>query len=77
VAALIEYLCSADHERHDESAITLFEGLWAYCRHGGAADGHEWQRIKPTDYAELRALGPNGMHELVAGSTRHEETQPR
>jgi hypothetical protein len=75
VAALIEHLCTADHERHDESAVTLVEGRWAYCRHGGAADGHEWQPIEPTDYAELRQLGPSGMHALIARSTRREETQ--
>jgi hypothetical protein len=75
VAALIEYLCSADHERHDDSAITLVKGRWAYCRHGGAADGHDWQRIEPTDYAQLRALGPSAMQELMARSTRHEENQ--
>lgn len=75
MAALIEYLCMVDHERNDESAITLVEGLWAYCRHGGAADGHEWQRIKPTDYAELRMLGPYAINDLVAGSARAQKTQ--
>lgn len=66
MAALIEYLCTANHERHDESAVTLIEGLWAYCRHGGAADGHEWQRIRPTEYAELKTLGSSAINDLVA-----------
>lgn len=75
VAGQIEYLCIADHEWHDESAITLVEGLWAFCRRGGAADGHEWKRIKPTDYAELRTLGPSALHDLVARSRQHEESR--
>jgi hypothetical protein len=66
VGALIEYLCAADHERHDESAITLVEGRWAYCRHGGGADGHDWQRINPTDFGELRTFGATALHDLVS-----------
>lgn len=68
LTAAIEYLCAAAHERRDEGIITIVEGTWAYCG-CGAAVGHKWQRIPPTEIAELRVLGPTAMRQLADQGT--------
>jgi hypothetical protein len=55
--ASIEFVCTADHvervRRGDEGkTITLIEGRWAYCPHGGL-DAHKWRRIEATSLYEL------------------------
>jgi hypothetical protein len=59
--ASIEFVCTADHlertRREDEGkTITLIEGRWAYCSHGGI-DTHTWKRIAATSLYELEMLG--------------------
>lgn len=54
MAALIEYLCTAQHDRREEASVTLEQGSWAYCS-SGASDGHEWTRIDPTTVEALRS----------------------
>jgi hypothetical protein len=54
MAALIEYVCTAQHDRREEPSVTLEQGSWAYCS-WGASDGHEWTRIDPTTVEALRS----------------------
>jgi hypothetical protein len=71
MAAMIEYVCTAQHERRDEASVTLEQGSWAYCS-SGANTGHQWTRIDPTAVETLRAPAGNGRTKLVPA----EERQP-
>jgi hypothetical protein len=64
MAALIEYLCNATHERRSEPSITLEQRAWAYCA-AGAHDSHEWTRIDPTAIETLRSRPGNGRPHLA------------
>ena len=66
MAALIEFVCIASHERHGDPAITLEQRLWAYCS-AGASDAHQWTRIDPTSVETLRSLAGNSRTRLVKG----------
>jgi hypothetical protein len=59
MAALIEFVCIATHERRSDPAITLEQQSWAYCA-AGAGDGHTWTRIDPTAVEKLRSRPGNG-----------------
>jgi hypothetical protein len=71
MAALIEYVCTARHDRRDEPSVTLEQGSWAYCSWGGYAD-HEWTRIDPTAIEALRSPAGKGRTRLVP----NERTKP-
>jgi hypothetical protein len=64
MAALIEYLCTASHERRSDPAITLEQRAWAFCA-AGASEGHQWSRIDPTTVESLRLRSGNGKPLLV------------
>lgn len=64
MAALIEFVCIAKHERRDDPSITLEQRAWAYCT-AGASDAHEWSRIDPTPVENLRLRPGNGRSHLV------------
>ncbi len=64
MAALIEYVCTARHDRRDEALVTLEQGSWAYCSRG-AHDGHAWTRIDPTAIEGLKTLAANSRARLV------------
>lgn len=76
MAAMIEYVCTAQHERRDQASVTLEQGSWAYCSYGAGA-GHEWTKIDPTAVETLRSPArnsrarfvPDGMTETT-GTTR-------
>jgi hypothetical protein len=65
MAALIEYVCIATHERRGDPSITLEQRAWAYCAAGGS-EGHEWTRIDPTAVETLRSRPGNGHGHVVA-----------
>ena len=67
MSAVVEFLCAASHERREAGGITVVDGHWANCGHGAEAD-HEWRRIEPTPFADLRAMGPQARHDLVRGA---------
>jgi hypothetical protein len=73
MAAMIEYVCTAQHDRRIEASLTLEQGSWAYCSWGASA-GHQWTRIDPTAIEKLRSPAGNGRARLVpdenAESTR-------
>lgn len=54
MAAMIEYVCTAQHDRRGEGAVTLEQGSWAYCS-SGADSRHAWTRIDPTAIDALRS----------------------
>jgi hypothetical protein len=64
VAALIEFVCIATHERRSDPTITLEQRTWAYCAAGGS-DAHQWTRIDPTAVERLRSPAGNGKPHLV------------
>ncbi|HKY50309.1 MAG TPA: hypothetical protein VJP45_03550 [Candidatus Limnocylindria bacterium] len=68
MAALIEYVCTAQHDRREEPSVTLERGSWAYCS-WGAADGHHWTRIDPTAVETLRSPAGNARARLVSDET--------
>ena len=62
MAAMIEFICIAGHERRGDASVTLEQRAWAYCA-AGAPDGHKWTRIDPTAVETLRSPAGNGhMH---------------
>jgi len=65
MAALIEFVCIATHERRSDPSITLEQKAWAYCS-WGAGTGHEWTRIDPTAIETLRSPAGNNWAHLVA-----------
>ena len=64
MAALIEFVCIATHERHGDPSITLEQRSWAYCAAGGN-EGHQWTRIDPTAVETLRSPAGNGRAHLA------------
>ena len=64
MAAMIEFVCTAAHERRGDPAITVEQRVWAYCP-AGASDHHTWTRIDPTAIETLRSPAGNGHMHLV------------
>ena len=64
MAALIEFVCTAAHERRSDPAITVEQRAWAYCP-AGAGDQHTWTRIDPTAVETLSSPAGNGHMHLV------------
>lgn len=71
MAALIEFVCVAEHKRRGDPSVTFEERAWAYCA-AGAADGHEWARIDPTPVETLRSRPGNRRPHLVADEARQQ-----
>jgi hypothetical protein len=71
VAALIEYVCTAQHDVREEPAITLEQGSWAYCS-WGAGSRHEWIRIDPTPIEALRFPAGSGRARTAASTVNGE-----
>ena len=65
MAAMIEFICIATHERKSDPSVTLEQRAWAYCS-AGASDGHEWTRIDPTAVEILRSKVTYGRTHLLA-----------
>jgi hypothetical protein len=75
MAALIEFVCIAMHERRDDPSITLEQKAWAYCS-WGAGTGHQWTRIDPTAIETLRSRPGNGsLHFASDKSDEHSLTR--
>ena len=57
VAAVISWVCRADHPVQERSEyvpmITVNEGRWAFCVRGGDGE-HKWDPIEPTAVESLR-----------------------
>ena len=57
VAALITWICRADHDAPDRTeyvpVITLHERKWAYCLRGGSGE-HEWDPIESAPFEIVR-----------------------
>jgi hypothetical protein len=68
MAALIEYVCTAKHDRREEPSVTLEQGSWAYCS-CGAISGHQWTRIDPTAIEALRSPVRKGHTPSVQGES--------
>ena len=64
MAALIEYVCTAKHERRGDPAVTIEQKSWAYCA-TGANGAHEWLRIEATPLETLRSRPGNGRPYFV------------
>ena len=75
MAAMIEYVCTAQHDRREEASVTLEQGSWAYCS-WGAGSGHKWTRIDPTAVEALRSHAGNGPPKLVPAEGK-QATNPR
>ena len=65
MAAMIEFLCAAQHRRREEASVTLEQGSWASCSRG-ADSGHVWTRIDPTAIEALRSRAGNSRTRLSA-----------
>jgi hypothetical protein len=64
MAAMIEFVCTAAHQRKSDPSITVEQKVWAYCP-SGAIDQHQWTRIDPTTVETLRSPAGNGHMRLV------------
>ena len=69
MAALIEYVCTAQHDHREAASVTREQDSWAYCS-SGAKDGHQWTRIDPTSVELLRSPAGNARTHLVSDETR-------
>lgn len=76
MAAMIDFVCTAQHDRREEPSVTLEQGLWAYCS-SGAGTGHQWTRIDPTALEALRSHAGNARPRLVAGDTEPRTSRSR
>ena len=65
MAALIEYVCVAQHACREEPSVTREQDSWAYCS-SGAGDGHHWTRIDPTPVESLRSPAGNARPHVIA-----------
>lgn len=68
MAALIEYVCTAQHQHREAASVTRERDAWAYCS-SGAKDGHAWTRIDPTNVELLRSPAGNARTRLVPDET--------
>lgn len=64
MAALIEFVCVAEHAVRTDPSITLEQRAWAFCA-AGASDAHEWARIDPTAVETVRSRASTGRAHLV------------
>ena len=76
MAAMIEYVCTAQHERREEASVTLEQGSWAYCSYGAGAD-HQWTKIDPTAVEALRSPAGNSRARLVPDDATEPTTNRR
>jgi hypothetical protein len=65
MAAMIEFVCIANHASRSDPSITLEQRAWAYCA-AGSGDGHQWTRIDPTAIETLRSPAGNGRVHLTS-----------
>lgn len=65
MAALIEFVCVADHGVRKDPAVTLEQRSWAYCA-SGANEAHVWARIDPTPVETVRSRPGSGQRNLAA-----------
>lgn len=44
---LVKFMCAtkSHNTARSESALTIHEGVWAFCYAGGQTPGHEWLRV--------------------------------
>lgn len=75
MAAMIEYVCTAQHARREEASVTLERGSWAYCSWGAGSD-HQWTRIDPTGVETLRSPAGDARTPVVPGESAGASTKP-
>lgn len=68
MAALIEFVCVADHGVHADPSITLEQRAWAYCGAGGR-EMHKWVRIDPTAVETVRSRPSTVRPHLAANES--------
>jgi hypothetical protein len=44
---LVKYMCAAKGHStaRSDAALTIYEGVWAFCYAGGQTPGHDWQPV--------------------------------
>ena len=75
MAALIEFVCIAKHDRRGDPSVTLEQRSWAFCP-SGATDAHQWTRIDPTAIEMLRSPASNGRSHLVLDEVGERDPSP-
>ena len=73
MAALIEFVCIAEHGTRSDPSITLEQRAWAFCA-SGAGGGHQWTRIDPTPVETLRSRPGNGRPHLASDESAEAST---
>lgn len=73
MAALISWVCSAEHGVNERSGrapiVTIYERAWAYCV-GGGTSRHRWEPVEPTPVELVRASRRFSHPAERAGSAR-------
>lgn len=64
MAALIDFVCIADHGKRKAPFVTIEQRAWAYCSSGGTQD-HMWTRIDPTALETIRSRSGSGKPHLA------------
>ena len=66
---LVKFMCSAKGHStaRSESALTIHEGVWAFCYAGGQTPGHDWRPVDglPLNDAMRFASQPAASHHLT------------
>jgi hypothetical protein len=74
---LVRYICRAkahlDASRHamvaSGSPVTIYDGMWAYCR-AGSRTGHAWEPIEPVTLTDLRLVEAMRPREVAPEDSR-------
>ena len=57
---LVKFVCTATAHAtaHSDAALTIHEGVWAFCPAGAVANGHEWTPSDGLPLADALRFSP-------------------
>ncbi len=78
---LVKFMCSAKGHSttRSESALTIHEGVWAFCYAGGQTPGHDWRPVDglPLNDAMRFASQPAASHQIAKVTAVSAATAPK
>ena len=78
---LVKFMCSAKGHStaRSEAALTIHEGVWAFCYAGGQTPGHDWRPVDglPLNDAMRFASQPAASHHIAKVAAVSAATVPK
>ena len=78
---LVKFMCSAKGHStaRSEAALTIHEGVWAFCYAGGQTPGHDWRPVDglPLNDAMRFASQPAALHHVTKITAVSAATAPK